>query len=393
MHRAPVLLLLLAVAAAVPLAAQPAARLAAAPSAQAVLAVRPSTEALVYATRSHLIFQSVDGHVEVPIDGTLVGTATSAEGGYVTVATRADGDGARTMLSLRTYAARGALRFEHTLPHDYDAPFPMLAVDEATGATAFIQPATAEVVFLGGDGAERARSRPFGDAPYSLERSVRLVFAPDGRNVYVAAMRRPVHPDAADDDNVHLFAFDASGVLQWRRPVSGEALQEVAVSEDGSRIAVSTYDLLTSGEVERRTHILDRAGMPRMDVPFGFEHADFSEHDLLLVTRRGAAVVDLASGDVRLRYATPAHDVQLLDGVLDPLAGRATLLTGRATLTDAGFVYAHPRLVHLDETGVVADETDVGTDTARLPALQSTAEGFRLVLDHSVLTYAWSSLR
>ncbi len=274
---------------------------------------------------------------------------------------------------LQVYDEAGHLRADVAWPHEPDVPFPVMAVEEATGRFVAGQPATSEVVVYDAAGREQTRQRVFPEAEFDPEKSMALAWLPGQDAFVVAALRRAVAPQGRPADHLQVVCYSAEGQERWRFVPALPDLQAMTVLADGDAvfIAVATYDAYAAGGPVFQTQVLTPAGMERWRVPDGFERAAFhaESRTLLLVTRRSAAVHDLGTGALRYRFVPEDAAALMLDATLSSNGEEALLMLSRSRLAPDGFRYEGAEAVQLDAAGQVVHRWQMPHDAAHPPAL------------------------
>ncbi|NBC18962.1 MAG: hypothetical protein GVY18_16800 [Bacteroidetes bacterium] len=334
-----------------------------------------------------------DGRQSVPLGGALVHSVTSSTGRFLGLLTEPDATDQPDARALRLLVVRhdGALRYTHVLPRTPDAPRPVLAVSDRTGAVAYGDPARGEVVLLDGDGREVARVRLFEEAPYTLERTLLLSFSPDGRHLAVAAMREAARPGAVLTDNVRIWLYRTDGTVRWRRTVPEPALHALAVSPAADRVAVATLDAYADGGMVRRTRFFAGDGTPQGTLPMLFARASFAEDRPLvwLASARQVIGYDLATRRTLFTEAVESTPIRVLDVALHPDGTQGLVLQGAPRFEGGRFVVRDLQARYLNSDGALLGRLVLDDAVGPAPRLAVMPSGVVFASRSSAALFSW----
>lgn len=332
-------------------------------------AAAPTTA--VYRLGEQLLWQQADQVVARTVPGPVLHTAPSRLGAFLGVL--AGPSTADSTVRIQVYDRDGGLQADVAWPHAPDTPFPVMAVEEATGRLAVGHPATSEVAVFDAAGRERVRRRVFEDSVYDLEKSLRVVWLPEEEAFVVAALRAAVGPEQRAADNLHVVCFAADGRERWRFTPALPDLQALTLLADGDErlIAVASYDAYAADGPVFQTQVLSPAGTERFRAMDGFEQAAYraSTQTLLLATRDAAVAYDLTAGTERFRFAPDDPEGLILDAALSEDGEAGLLMLSRSRFTPDGFRFEGAEAVRLGAAGQVRQVWSMAHDASFPPRL------------------------
>lgn len=336
---------------------------------------------------------SPEGRQVVSLGGSLVHSRTSSGERFLGILIESDATDQpdARVLRLQVLHHEGTLRYEHILPRTHDAPRPVLAVNDRTGAIAYGHPARSEVVLLDGDGREVVRVQLFEDAPYTLERTLLLSFSPDGQYLAVAAMREAARPGAALAENVRVWLYRADGTLRWQRTLPAPSLHALAVSPEAAWVAVATLDAYADGGMVRRTHFFAGDSTPQGTLPVLFAQASFTEdrRQVWLATSRRVVGYDLAAHHTLFTETVKPPASRVLDVVVHPGGTQGIVLQGTPRFEDGQFVYYDLQAHYLRSDGAMLERLAVGDAVGTAPRLAVMPPGVVFSSSSSAALLSW----
>ena len=257
----------------------------------------------------------------------------------------------------------------------FDDPAPTVAVSDANGALVLGRIPTGEVWFYGSDGQLQHHTILFLEAQFDLERLLTVIFSSDGERVLVAATRKGVAPRGSSapepDAQPTLFSFSAEGRLNWQQELPGDALGEVALSPDGTRLAATSYTVYQDGHIDRYVQVLNEQGEELYRSAMIPKHLRFSPDSryLLMAENQRAELVDVRRASRIWQKEVPVEEGFVAALALNREANPAALFIARSEFRTNRFVFMAPRVLLVNPAGETVQTLDFSREFVEHPAL------------------------
>ncbi|KAA3653289.1 MAG: hypothetical protein DWQ10_18485 [Calditrichaeota bacterium] len=307
------------------------------------------------------------GRISFSVDGQILSIRTDKTGSRIAALAKKLTSGKEPGLDLYLLSKDSDVPLVLSLPHFFDDHLPEIAVsshgDILVGST------TSNVVTLyNADGTAVKEITLFAKSPYSLERSMRLAFAPDGESFYIASMRLPAQPgNPFANENITLHKYNLQGKIIWQAVLPEQGLGAMRLAENGTLLAINTYDAFSPQGIVQSTHIFSTGGNLVSKLNTGFHDAEFTENNqrLLLFTKKQASLYDISDGAVvsSVKIESP----QMIHAAACLSQGEGfMLLTGESHFLSGQFQFLENRLREYAANGDLLAQIEV--DAALTPA-------------------------
>ena len=327
------------------------------------------------------------GASSIPFPPDFIRFIASKNGRFFGVLSRRENESdIHATLTLTVYTADGKRLFDIQKTHFFDDSYPAIAISDRDGAVIFGQNSTAILQFYNPRGSLQTEIKLFSGAAYDLERALTVDISEDGATIVVAAGERAASPAGADVPNPsgapQLFVFDKNGNEQWRQALPGANTSNVAISPDGSRIAVTSHTISLRGELEKTTILFDQHQKEITRIPVLFKNAYFSADGRFLVLAENyrAVGVDANTGKQRWQFQLP-HQQGMITALQTSNSGAVTaMLIGKSEFRDNKFIFTHSRLKLLNAAGKLLRDLPIKYQNFEKPALKLSPDGSHIFI-------------
>ncbi|NOX37751.1 MAG: hypothetical protein GXO78_09480 [Calditrichaeota bacterium] len=260
----------------------------------------------------------------------------------------------------------------------YDEGFPQVAVSDQ-GSLIVVRGSTAELEVYNPAGRRVFAAPLFSDASYDLERKVAVQPVPDDGRMFVAITRHGMTEKGA---NPFLILLSMDGKENWRQALPAHGFTRLVVSPNGRYAAVGIYRIGPDRVFHRRTVVYDDSGneVAESDLLMKFGRFSPDARYVLLAENQRAGLLDLSSGQSVWTYDLPEGSAPIAAIDLSEMGKKAALLIARSEFEENTFQFVNPRLLVLDEQGMVAQELDFNGQRLLTPALRLSATGQELFI-------------
>ncbi len=287
----------------------------------------------------------------------------------------------RWMATVTRSGEEGTYTLEKEVP--YGAPYPAILTIAPDGRSLVVDSFDGVVELYDGAGVLVSAWKPLGERGPDHERILKCLPAKDG---VLFLCSEP------GSGSARLIRTDKSLERLWSRDLSGQSAGELAVSGDGSIVAVCSYS--SEPEFLFETLIMNDGGSVLRALPSLFRTADFDvTDDRYLLTDGRSVVTGMLRGESTVAvWRLPEGENVVSSARLIPGGGFVLVLQRVQTNAD-GLLYVEPELLAFDSASRIIGRRKLDGKSERQAALLLDSDTISVVVGEASFQYRLSDLK